>query len=101
MTIDSSFWLAVSTIVAAFLVFMLRTIFASKCRMVNILWGCLMIDRDVDIEMRDIRQSPERNHSSRSGAPLPPLISSRPVSRASSPISVLDIEKIDLDGSSI
>lgn len=90
---DESFWLAVGTIVCGFLIFMLRTVFASKCRLVNILWGCLQIDRDVDIEMRDIRQTPERSHSS--GVLHVP----RPRSRAPSPVSIVDIEKIDLDSS--
>jgi hypothetical protein len=94
MQYDSSFWLAVITLLIGLLVFMLRTIFASKCRVVHLFWGCLKIDRDVDIEMRDIRQSPERNNSMRFH---PPIIRSQPNSRSGSPVSVVDIAKLDLE----
>jgi hypothetical protein len=94
---DDSFWLAVGTIVCGLLIFLLRTVFASKCREVDICWGCFRVDREVNLEMRDIRQSPERSRSNQEiQQPSIPVVRSRPNSRPPSPVSVVDIEKLDL-----
>lgn len=97
MHMDSSFWLAIATVIGGILIFMLRTIFASKCREVNLLWGCVRIDREVDLEMRDIRQSPAKQASVPNLQPLSNIPRSRPNSCSSSPRSVCELEKIDLE----
>lgn len=61
MTSDSTFALAALTVIAGVIVFLMRSLFASKCIRINIAWGCIDIERDVDVEMSDIRQSPSRN----------------------------------------
>lgn len=40
--------------IAATVIFLLRTIFASKCAHVRFGWGCIDIDREVRLEVRDI-----------------------------------------------
>ena len=61
------------------------------------MWGCLHIDREVDIEMRDIPQSPSKQLSDPRLQPLSNIIDSSPPSRVSSPRSVVEIEKIVLE----
>ena len=75
MKIDSTFALAALTLLGGILVFIIRSMFASKCVKLNIGWGCIDIVRDVDMEMQDIRQSPgntevsQMNGRSRSNTP--------------------------------
>jgi hypothetical protein len=38
-------------------VFIIRSLFASKCLRFQVGWGCIDVERDVNIEMSDIRQS--------------------------------------------
>jgi hypothetical protein len=62
---DSTFLLAALTIICGALVFFIRSLFASKCVRFQIGWGCIDVERDVDMEMQDIRQ----NHSNQCPEP--------------------------------
>ena len=62
---DSTFLLAALTIIVGALIFIVRSLFASKCTTVKCGWGCLKVTRDVDVEMSDIRQSPTKNVESK------------------------------------
>lgn len=54
---DSTFALAALTLLCGAFVFLIRSLFASKCIRFQIGWGCVDVVRDVDMEMQDIRQN--------------------------------------------
>lgn len=70
---DTTFLLAALTIISGAFVFCMRSLFASKCVKFEIGWGCIQVERDVDMEMQDIRNSPQSpniiNTRSRSNTP--------------------------------
>lgn len=60
---DSTFLLAALTIIVGAFVFVIRSLFASKCIRFQVGWGCIDVERDVDVEMQDIRNSPHKENT--------------------------------------
>jgi hypothetical protein len=56
MKFDSTFALAALTLLCGAFIFLIRSLFASKCTRFQVGWGCVDVVRDVDIELQDIRQ---------------------------------------------
>lgn len=52
-TFDGIFFITVITIITAFFGVVLRFCLRSKCGEINICWGCLKINRNVELEQEE------------------------------------------------
>jgi len=53
LTYDGVFFITVITIITAFFGVVLRFCLRSKCGEINICWGCLKINRNVELEQEE------------------------------------------------
>ena len=60
---DSVFWITLATLLTGFIGLSIKYCLKSKCSNINICYGCLQIDRAVELEQNEIIEMTENTNN--------------------------------------